>query len=221
MCRSGRTSRCVSAAGRDVPDRDEAVGGVHVVAVRDQVAEEAVRLRQRPAPPRRRRRPPRPERARRSARRRATACSRRRSRAPGDRRERRPCSPPGSTSAPGTQRPTPHGARALRSLLTCRGTGSSAAVRVPGRGEYGKTCTLRDADCLHRRHRIGERALVLGREADDHVGREVEVARAARCGSGTARSCSGVPSRAARRRRPTAAGREGAARRRASRASPR
>ena len=36
----------------DVPDRDEAVGRVDVVAVRDEPAEEAVRLRQRRAPPR-------------------------------------------------------------------------------------------------------------------------------------------------------------------------
>ena len=32
--------------------------------------------------------------------------------------------------------------RAPRSRLTAGGTASSAAVRVPGRGEYGKTCTL-------------------------------------------------------------------------------
>ena len=32
--------------------------------------------------------------------------------------------------------------RALRSFLTARGTLSAASVFVPGRGEYGKTCTL-------------------------------------------------------------------------------
>ena len=32
--------------------------------------------------------------------------------------------------------------RAPRSFFTCGGTGSSCAVAVPGRGEYGKTCTF-------------------------------------------------------------------------------
>ena len=48
-------------------------------------------------------------------------------------------------------------------------------MRVPGRGEYGKDVHLRDPGLRDGRQRVRERAVVLGREADDHVGREVEV----------------------------------------------
>ena len=65
--------------------------------------------------------------------------------------------------------------RALRSFLIEDGTGSWAAVRVPGRGEYGKTCTLVIPVLGGCCQGIRERAIVLGGEADDHVGREVEV----------------------------------------------
>ena len=62
-----------------------------------------------------------------------------------------------------------------------------------------------------------ERALVLAREADDHVARQVEVRRAARAGGGTSRRCSAGPWRAARRRLRTEAARAGGERRSASR----
>ena len=55
-------------------------------------------------------------------------------------------------------------------------------------------------------------ALVLGREADDHVARQVEVLAAARARRRyVGDACSGAPSRAARRRRRTGAARAGGA----------
>ena len=64
--------------------------------------------------------------------------------------------------------------RALRSFLTIAGTGSAAAVLVPGRGEYGNTCTfVKPARSTARC--VPEGRVVLGREAHDHVGREVEI----------------------------------------------
>ena len=65
--------------------------------------------------------------------------------------------------------------RALRSLLTCRGTGSSAAVRVPGRGEYGKTCTFVIPTASTAAIVFANAASSSVGKADDHVGREVEV----------------------------------------------
>ena len=104
--------------------------------------------------------------------------------------------------------------RAERSFFTGGGTGSRAAVRVPGRGEYGKTCTfvipasLDDASVLsNARSSSPGKPTITSR-------RQVEVRRAARGVGGTSRPCSGGPSRAARRRRPTAAGRAGGGRRR-------
>ena len=165
----------VRLGGRlNVADRYETVGGVNMVAVRHELAEEAVRLRQRPAPPRPRRQPPRPPRARRSARRRATACSRPRSQAPGGRRARHLCFPPGSTSERDTLRPTLRGAARCGPLDVARDGIVARGPRSRPR-RVREDMHLGDADCLHGGHRIRERALVLGREADDHVGREVEV----------------------------------------------
>ena len=65
--------------------------------------------------------------------------------------------------------------RALRSFFTAAGTGSSPAVFVPGRGEYGKDVHFCEPRLDDDAQRVRERALVLGRKADDHVGREVEV----------------------------------------------
>ena len=45
-------------------------------------------------------------------------------------------------SARGRPRPRARAAGRSRSFFTSGGTVSSAAVRVPGRGEYGKTCTF-------------------------------------------------------------------------------
>ena len=54
---------------------------------------------------------------------------------------------------------------------------SLAAVAVPGRGEYGNV-HLGDACSVDDSERTFERTLVLAREADDHVRREVEVGEA-------------------------------------------
>ena len=80
---------------------------------------------------------------------------------------------------------------------------------VPGRGEYGKAWTLVISALANHVERAHERVLVLAGEADDDVGREVEVARAARASRGTALRSSGDPSREGRRRLRTAAGRGG------------
>ena len=46
---------------------------------------------------------------------------------------------------------------------------------MPGRGEYGKTCTFVIPISATAAIVFANAPLVLGREADDHVGREVEV----------------------------------------------
>ena len=143
-----------------------------------EAAEEAVILRQRRAPP-----PPETPTAPRAShrpppsRRGATACSRRRSRDPG--RSTRTTSLRADPTAPtGAARIVGCCAepRAAFLLDLAGAPGSSPAVRVPGRGEYGKTCTLvmpRSATTSIVRAKAD---VVLGREADDHVGREIEVA---------------------------------------------
>ena len=60
--------------------------------------------------------------------------------------------------------------------MTSRGTVSAAAVAVPGPRRVREDVDLRDAGRLDHRQRAAKRALVLGGEADDHVGRQVEVA---------------------------------------------
>ena len=52
---------------------------------------------------------------------------------------------------------------------------SDAAVRVPGRGEYGNTCTFVSPARATTSSVPAKAALVLCREADDHVAGEVEV----------------------------------------------
>ena len=125
-------------------------------------------------------------RARRPARRRATASSRRRSRGPG-----RSTSTTSSRPTFGRQRAR-HAScdsarsRALRSFFTCGGTGSRRAVAVPGPRRVREDVHLRQpAPRATMRACCANAALVLGREADDHVARQVEVARAARAGAGT------------------------------------
>ena len=78
----------------------------------------------------------------RRARRRARASSRRRTRGRAGRRAR--CRRDRSWSPTARGRPRPRAPAAARCAPSsrARGTGSSAAVRVPGRGEYGKTCTF-------------------------------------------------------------------------------
>ena len=111
--------------------------------------------------------------------------------------------------------------RALRSFFTAAGTGSSPAVRVPGRGEYGNTCTfVIPASRTTRSVFANARSSSAGKPTITSVVR-LKSSRAARAAAGTSRRCSGGPSRAARRRHPTGAGRAGGARRSASRAAPR
>ena len=162
----------------DVADRDEAVGGVDVVALAVELAEEAVvgghaaRI------------PSSVTAAARDAHELADLAAHE------PRRVVVAVPRPGRSTSTTSSRPSferqwsRHAARdcsrrrALRSLLHLRRTGSSAAVFVPGRGEYGKTCSFVRRASRDDAERVRERALVLGREADDDVGREVEVGRA-------------------------------------------
>ena len=160
-------------------------------------------------------------RAGRPRRRRATACSRRRSRGPG--RSTRTRSVDADPRRPATAAElVGERAQARAPLLLHLGRdGVGGGGRRPGRGEYGKTCTfVIPARSNHVERRV-ERRLVLAREADDDVGGEIEVAQRRRASRGTAPTSSGAPSRGARRRRPTAAGRGDGATRPASRAAPR
>ena len=100
--------------------------------------------------------------------------------------------------------------RALRSFLTAGGHGVArgglrARPRRVREDVHLRRCRASRDDVAA----FAERGLVLGGEADDHVGREVEVRRAARAGAGTSDAGSGGPSRAARRRRRTGAARAG------------
>ena len=151
-------------------------------------------------------------RARRPARRRARASSRRRSRGPGRSTRTTSSAPtfPRQRRRHGLVRQRPQPRAAL--LLDLR----SAPCRrrpspCPGRGEYGKTCTFVTPASSTTRERPLERALVLGREADDHVGRQVEAVGERDAAQVRAARRSGAPSRAGRRRRRTGAGRAGGA----------
>ena len=64
--------------------------------------------------------------------------------------------------------------RAPRSFFTAGGTVSAAAVTVPGRGEYGKTCTFVIPAARTTVERALEGCVVLAGKPDDHVGREIE-----------------------------------------------
>ena len=83
-----------------------------------------------------------------------------------------------SSPASGAVRARARGARsrAPRSRFSAAGTASAAAVAVPGRGEYGKTCTRESPAASTSASVRSNAALVLGREADDHVARQVELA---------------------------------------------
>ena len=178
-CRSGRTSRCVGACGAMSRIATKPVRRVDVVALADEPAEEAVRRQAATASTPSSETPDR-----------ACACTNvpdarvdepgrvvvARSRGPADRRGRGPsCRPSAAQRRAAERRPRGARSRAPRSRFTAAGTLSSAAVRVPGRGEYGKTCTFVIPSRSHERERPLEGGLVLGREADDHVGRQVEV----------------------------------------------
>ena len=153
-------------------------------------------------------------RARRRARRRATASSRRRSRGRAGRRGR--CRPRRASraSARGTRPARGSRRRALALLLHLRrDRTSSAAVAVPGPRRVREDVHLRDAAPRGRRAGCSENAsLVLAGEADDHIGREVEVGEALEPAQIRRRPCSAAPSPGARRRRPTGAARADGAR---------
>ena len=150
-------------------------------------------------------------RARRPARRRATASSRRRSRGRAGRRGRRPRA---DLLAPAREARARREARAAaRSAPSSPrgGTVSAAAVDSPGPRRVREDVDLRDAAPPRRRERAPEGALVLGREADDHVGRQVEVAERLEPAQVRRGVVAARPSRGARRRRPTGAARAGGA----------
>ena len=127
---------------RDVANRNETVRRVNVITVGDQRAEQAVVTPQRRSPHRRRR----PGRGRepkcRPERRGTTACSRRRIRDRDGRSGHDRWSRHDLSSAAGTPRRRAARSSALRCRFTAGATGSSTAVDVPGRGEYGKTWTF-------------------------------------------------------------------------------
>ena len=66
--------------------------------------------------------------------------------------------------------------RAPRSFLTAGGDRVGAARSRAGPRRVREDVHLRDPGALDRAQRARERGLVLGREADDHVGRQVELA---------------------------------------------
>ena len=103
------------------------------------------------------------------------ACSRCRTPGRADRRGRGPWLP--TFRLPGRRHAARRGrtrSRALRSRFTSAGTGSTVQVAVPGRGEYGNTCTFVTPVPLDQLERPVERGVVLPRKAHDHVGRQVE-----------------------------------------------
>ena len=65
--------------------------------------------------------------------------------------------------------------RAPRSFFSCGDTGSSTAVTRARARRVREDVHLRQTGGAHRVERRRERALVLGREADDHVARQVEL----------------------------------------------
>ena len=217
MCRSGRTSRWVSAAGAmsRIATNPSAACTWSPSATRRQKRQSGQAATARTpssATPTARARAP----SRRRCRRRATACSRPRSRDPACRAGRRPrcrrdapARPAGASEAARS--------RALRSLFAAAGTGSSAAVRVPGRGEYGNTCTLvMPGRATALSVLANARSSSVGKPTITSVVRLKSSSPSIR--RGTAPSCSGGPSRGGRRRRRTGAGCGDAATRSASRA---
>ena len=105
-------------------------------------------------------------------------------------------------------------------LLLAGGTGSSSAVTVPGRGEYGKTCTfVRPAARTVASVVANARSSSAGKPTITSLVR-LNSSCSGASGAGTSRPCSGGPSRAARRRRPIAGGRAGGGSPSASRAAP-
>ena len=220
MCRSGRTRRWTGACGSISRIATKPSRRGDVVAARGRACRRGNRSRGAQDPLLRDGRRRGRARARRQApRRRATASSRRRSRGPGDRRARVLGAELRVPAARDTRRATAARRRAPRSFFSCGGTGSSAAVTVPGRGEYGKTCTFVRPGVRDRAERLLEaRPSSAGKPTITSLVR-LNSPRAARAGAGRSRPSSAVPCRARRRRHPTGAAHAGAARPSASRAA--
>jgi hypothetical protein len=106
-----------------------------------------------------------------------------------------PTRPPAAPAELVRERAQPRAALALR----LGGDGVRGAVRVPGRGRVGKDVHLRHPEPLDERERPLERGVVLGGEADDHVGRQVEAAS----GASRRSNCDAVYRRPIARRTPS------------------
>ena len=165
MCRSGRTSSGSPRRARCRGSRRIRPPACDVVALGDEAAEEAVRVR------RQRARTPSAEtpiafRAHHLAdrrRRRATACSRLRSRGPACRRARRPRCRRGAPSAPGRRRRKPH-------AVARSGPSSPPADRVVGRSARARARRVREHVHLRdaaRRHGL----IVFANAASSSVGK--------------------------------------------------
>ena len=160
----------------DVADRDEAVRARDVVALGDEAAEEAVlRLRRQGSPPPRAR-----PRARARSRPTLSLHEPRRvvvrvsaSRPVDEHAVGRPelCLPAAAAELVAKARVAARSAPSSRPRAPC----PRAAVTVPGRGEYGKTCTFVIPARSTTSSVRSKRLLVLAGKADDHVGGEVEV----------------------------------------------
>ena len=145
-----------------------------------------------------------------------TRCNRHRSRGGAGPRRGRGREP---TRLPRRRMPEPVGERAppaRRAALDRPRHRIGPALRVPGRGEYGKTCRREKPSSFDGLQRAGEGGAILGREADDHVAREVESGRPvgarSRCGARRSRVGRVGASRAARASPPTGAARADAGR---------
>ena len=177
MCRSGMTSRCVSACGLMSRIATKPVGGRDVVALAVERAEEAVVVHAASTPssdtdaPRTRTSSPTGVARVDQPRRIVVAVARGRGGRRARRRRGRPssCQRARHASCDAARR------RAPRSFFSAGGTGSSSAVTVPGRGEYGKTCTFVSPAARIVSSVVANAPLVLGGEADDHVARQVEL----------------------------------------------
>ena len=173
-CRSGSTRRCVSACGLMSADRDEAVGAFATWSPRRLRAcrrDNFVKWQRYRIPssvtalPRTRH-----ELADRR-RRRATACSRRRSRGRAGRRARRRRVPtfPRQRRAAGVVGQRPQAARSAR-FFTSRRHGVLAAGPCRAAASTGRRAPSVSRRPPQRRACCSKARLVLGREADDHVG---------------------------------------------------
>ena len=129
----------------DVADRDEPVGRVDVVALRDEPAEQAVLRRRRQGSPPRRLRRRGPAGVGRPRRREATACSRRRTRDPAGRRGRDRSSPASTPSDVVDSSSESARSRALRSFFSSSRHGVGGCGRRSGSRRVRERVNARDA----------------------------------------------------------------------------